>query len=311
MTPLWIFIALGAEVLWVAGNLFDKYLLEHYFGEDDDEGGPGALLIFSAYFSVIFVIGIFIIGYDSISFNLLVGLTGLFIGLLNGIWILLYLYAIDNAELSRVVPLFQMIPIFGLLFGFMFLGETILPLQGLAAGIIILGALVLVHSKKSGFLGIDKSTLFLMIGASTIVALTETLFKVLAVDVNYWTAAFWMGSGFALFGMYLYLFVPKLHNEFNALILHKKKNVIGVNSLNELLDNFAELIFLAAIVIGPIALVQSLNAYQPLLILIASVIMTKLIPNYFDEDLSANSLTQKLFAIIIITIGSFILYHTF
>jgi len=308
MLPTWVLFALFAELLWVAGNIFDKYLLEHYFGEDE-EGGPGALLIFSSYFSLVFVLGISLLSFDKIDFSLSAGLFGILVGLCNGLWILLYLYALNRADLSQVIPLFQTIPIFGLLFGYIFLQETITVAQGSAAAVIIFGALILLLSKKHGVLRMDTTTLVLMISASATVACTESLFKLVALDINYWSAAFWMSLGFSIFGISLYILVPKLKKEFTKLIRNKKKHVLRMNSVNELFDNFAELIFLSAVVLGPIALVQSINAYQPLLILLAGAMATIWIPKYFDEDLSKNSLFQKAVGILIITLGSIFFYH--
>jgi uncharacterized membrane protein len=309
MVPIWILLALGGIVLAVAGTLFDKYLLEKYF-DDEDEDGPGVLLIFSSLFLTVVISIVMVFKFDEISFLPLVIIIGLLVGVLNGLWILLYLMAINRAEVSKVVPLFQIVPIFGLFYAMIILGEFLTLGQTLSALIIVLGALVLLYTKGKKGLNLDKRTLTLMIGSSSLVALSQVLFKQTSLVSNYWTATVWLGSGFILFGLFLLIFIRSYRQQFHTLFKSRVKAMIGANAINEFFDNAGELIFLAAVVIGPVALVQSLNGYEPLLIFLASIIMSKVSPKYFDEDLSRGSLVQKFCGILIITIGSIYLYFS-
>lgn len=307
MLPLWVILAFSGVVLAVGGTLFDKYLLEKYFNNDDDDG-PGALIIFSAYFLIIIISIVYLFKHEEIDFSLLVGLTGLFVGILNGLWILLYLIAMNRADVSKVVPLFQTIPIFGLFYAMIILGEFLTFDQILATVIIITGALVLLYTRGRGMFNLDLQTLALMIGSSSIVALSQVIFKYVSLSSNYWTATFWLGSGFVIFGIGLFFFVESYRNQFGNLFNERVKAMFGANAINELFDNAGELLFLAAVVIGPVALVQSINAYEPLLIFLSSITMARLHPRYFYEDISRRALLQKFTGIIIISIGSLYLY---
>lgn len=310
MIPSWTIIGSLAVFLWVAGTYFDKYLLEKYFSSNNEseEAGPGALIIFSAYFSFVVVIFIFIFKYTQISYNLTDSLLGMLIGILNGGWILMYLYALNQSAVSKVVPIFQLVPIFGLVFSSILLGEFLFTNQIISITIIIIGALILLHYKKNSFLKTDTRTLGLMFAATSLVALTETIFKVAALESNYWTAAFWTSVGFTVFGIFLFFTVKKYQKEFIDLISVKSKQIIGANSANEVIDNSAELIFFFAVTIGPVVLVQSLNAYQPVIALCFAYIIGKIAPNYFIEDLSETTLLQRIIGILLITVASIYLY---
>ncbi|WP_299848850.1 EamA family transporter [uncultured Roseovarius sp.] len=307
MLPLWVILGLGGVLFSVFGTMFDKYLLERYFNSKD-QGGPGALIIFSALFAVTVVLLVVALRYSAIDFSLTVGAVGISAGVINGLWILMYLHAMIRADVSNVVPLFQTVPIFGLVFGAAILGEYLTGPQVLAALVIMSGAIVLMCKIDSGRLGLDVTSMVLMLGSSSCVALSQVVFKSAAVDANYWTAAFWLGVGYMSFGASLYRFVPTYRRQFLTLFSKRRLQIIGVNALNEVFDTAGDLIILAAVVIGPVALVQSLNAYEPMFIFLLSLLLMHLWPSYFQEDISTSALIQKFSGITIIVFGSIFLY---
>lgn len=312
MIPAWFFVALLAEVLWVAGNLIDKYLIERFFrvNTNEDEGGVGTLILFSGLFGFIIAAFAVLVAFEEISLHADVVRLGILVGALNALWVLLYLFALERTEISRVVPLFQTVPIFGLMFAFFVLGEIVSVTQLLAAFVIMAGAVVLTyHSKKQGG-GFDIRTLMYMLGASTIIALTDVLFKDVALEANYWSSVFWMGIGIGLFGLTTYLAVPTYRRQFNSFLREKNWKVFGGNAINEILAAAADLTFAAATLLGPIVLVQAINAYQPMLVFLGGLLLARLIPGYYTEDTNIQTLAQKIFGILLITLGSLFLYWT-
>ncbi len=304
--PLWVYVGFAAQFLWVASILIDKYILEKYFQTDSESSERvGTLFLISAFFSIFISLLAIIVAPSSIVFQTEIIITGLCAGVLNGAWLLLYLYAIDQAELSRTIPIFQTVPIFGLLFAYYLLGETISLSQGVAACIILLGAFALSYnfSQKE----FDFLPFLLMLIASVLIGLMETIFKLVSIDSDYWNSIFWLGLGFSLLGLGTYSVIPKYRRQFNQFIREREFGIWKANSINEVVDTFANLVFIFAITLGPIALVQSMNAYQPLLILIASYVASR----YFrvgSEDVSIASLSQKIIAISIMLGGSVWLY---
>ncbi len=306
--PLWVYIGFGAQLLWVIGNLFDKYLIETFFrGDDgDDDEGIGTLVLFSAFFALLLSGGIWIGWGDSIAFDRSSVLWGLAIGILNAVWVIAYLYAIGRSELTKTVPIFQTIPVFGFLFGFLLLGEVVTTSQFLAAASLMLGSFVLSYNFKEK--SMSWLPLFLMLGAAATVALQEVIFKLVALESSFVTSAFWQGIGLGLAGACLYLFVPTYRIQFNTFIREYNGKIWGVSALNEIFDNAATLVFSYAILLGPVLLVQSVNAYQPLVLFVVSYIVAMFFGNYLREDISTASTIQKLLGIAIITAGSVVLF---
>src|SRR3990167_8405434 len=116
----WFFIALIPPLVHASVNHIDKHLISKYL-----KGGEvGSLVLFSALFAVVALP--IIVWMDpavvSISQNdaVLLMING---GLLVGAYIC-YFYALNKDEASIVVPLFQLVPLFGFGLGYFFLGET-------------------------------------------------------------------------------------------------------------------------------------------------------------------------------------------
>ena len=310
LLPEWSVVGLVAVSIGVAGTFFDKYLLEKYFNSEDeaDDGGPGALMIFSSYFASIVALAIFLFYHSRIEFALGTGMAGLFAGALFAIWGFLYLEAINRVELSRVVPLLQTIPAFSLLIAFVTLGEILTLEQVLAMLGLILGAIVLLYTKEENCFRLDGTTLCIMLGVSLLTALSDTIFKAVALTSNYASAAFWSWCGFVLFGISLYLFSSHYRSQFELLTRERFGEKFTLNSLNEIFDNLHELLFFLAITLGPIALVHSINAYEPILVLVVGFLMAALAPRYFKEDNSGSVVIYKIFGVLVITVASVYLY---
>jgi uncharacterized membrane protein len=306
--PLWVYIGLGAQLLWVVGNLFDKYLIEKFFrGEEDDEDeGIGTLVLFSAFFAALVSVGVYVGWGNQVSFAPSSVGWGITIGVLNAVWLIAYLYAIGRGELTKTVPIFQTIPVFGFFFAFLLLGETVTLTQFLAAGGLMLGSFVLSYNFRNGHF--SWLPLCLMLIASAVVALQEVLFKFVALDDGFATSAFWQGIGLGLTGITLYLTVPTYRRQFNTFLAERNKQIWGISAVNEVFDNAATLVFSYAVILGPVLLVQSVNAYQPLVLFVVSYIIAMFFGNYLREDISAVSTAQKVLGITIITIGSVMLY---
>ncbi len=309
MLPLWVILGLGGVLFSVCGTLIDKFLLERYFNSDD-HSGPGALIIFSTLFSVVIALLVVLFKRNVIDFGQAAALVGLLSGALYGVWLLMYLHAMTRADVSKVAPLFQTVPIFGLVFGAVILGEYLTPEQILAAVIIVSGAVILMYQRTDGRIGLDMVTLMLMLGSSCFVALTQVVFKVVAVDANYWTAAFWQSIGYTGFGIGLFVFSSGYRHQFLYLFGRRRSHILGVSIANEIFDNIGDLVTLAAVVLGPVALVQSLGAYEPMMIFLLCLVLMRLWPRYFHEDVSTRALLQKSCGIAVIFVGSIVLYST-
>lgn len=307
--PLWVYVGFGAQFLWVASNLLDKYIIEKYFRSTEEaESGVGVLVLFSSLFALLISLLAYTVAPDDIQGGAKIAAIGLAVGFMNAIWLLLYLHAIENTELSRTIPIFQTIPIFAFVFAFLILGEALTSLQLLAGFIVILGAFSLTyHFSTRRF---DIKPFLLMLAASSIIAFSDVLFKLTTIESNFWNTAFWMGIGFFTFGVFLYFSVATYRRQFNKFIVERNWQIWQANAGNEIVDTAANLVFIYAITLGPVALVQAMNAYQPAIVFLGGLIAAHVLPGVFPEETDTASVWQKILGITVIMVGSILLYQT-
>ncbi len=100
--------------------------------------------------------------------------------------------------------------------GFIFLHESLGPLQIAGVALIVVAALSL-SMNPGAFLRVFKLRLaVLMLGATFALALSTVVFKLFALEDSFWTTTFWTFVGEAIFGLGI-LAVPAYRKSFISL----------------------------------------------------------------------------------------------
>lgn len=297
----WFLIALLPPALWSVTNHFDKYLLSRYF----KGGGVGALMVFSS------IIGLFLLPFiaflhpEVLRFNIsniLIAING-FLYVLS---VLPYFYALQKDETSICVPLFQLIPVFSFVLGYVILGETITVNQMLGGLLIMVGAigisLDLSEGKKVKF---KRDVFWLMTLSSLLYSLNFLFFKYFAIQSDFWFTSFWEYVGFALFAVLLMIFVKSYRNEFVNVLKNNRLTVLGLNGINEVVNIIAKVAFNVASLLTPVTLVWIVNGLQPFFVFIYGIFLTVLLPKISQENITRKALAQKIVAIIIMFVGTY------
>src|SRR3989338_5645286 len=134
----WFLLALIAPILWSIVNHIDKYMLSKYL----KDRGIGALLIFSAFASVA-IIPFILYFYSGPIFDISTKdlWTLIFVGFLSVGAFYFYLKGMDEEEASIVIPLFQLVPVFGYFLGYLVLGES-LNLTQIFSSLLVIGGVI-------------------------------------------------------------------------------------------------------------------------------------------------------------------------
>lgn len=304
----WFLLSLVAPVLWSIINHIDKYILSKY----EKGRGVGALLLFSSLFSVIVLPFIGLI-YRSKIFSISVAdsLILVFAGLLGATAFYFYLKAMEVDEASVVVPLFQFDPIFGYILGFIFLNELLTRNQLLASILIIIGIIsISVEIDEDNNYKFKKRVFFLVIVSSFFFALSGVLFKKLALMDSFWVSIFWQYVGITIFGILVLAFYKKFRDDFITMLSGPNLRFLSANIVSEILYVVGALANNFALLIAPVALVFVVNSYQPLFVFIAGIIFTIFTPGFVTEKITRRHLLHKLFSIVVILIGSYLLYYS-
>ena len=300
----WFFIALISPALWAVSNYFDKYFIEKYF---KGRGGIGALILFSSLIGLFIPPLILIFKQDIFNVSYLqIGIV--WIGSLT--WLmatLIYFYALRKDEASVVVPLFQIIPIFAFILGYLFLDEVLAFRQIVGALLVILGGFALSLDLTEKMPRFKSSIFFLMLASSFLMAIGSLTFKFVAIEAGYWTTNFWGFIGQALIGIAIFSFIRNYRVEFLQILKENKMAIIALSGINEIIAVVAGLAFTFAVLLAPLALVQTVNGFQPFFVFLYGLILTLFFPDIVTESLSRKHLLQKIITIAVMLLGTYIL----
>jgi drug/metabolite transporter (DMT)-like permease len=301
----WIILALLGPIFWSIGNHIDKFLIEKYFKVN----GTGILLIFSSLIGIVVAPLFFLIKPEVLEisyFNMGIVLVS---GMLGAVVLWLYFKALEDDEVSVVVPFMQLIPVFAYVLGYFILGETLTTVQILAMACIIFGASVLSFEiDEENKFRLRKKTILFMTTGALISAFDSVIFKYVLLEENFWISTFWAYIGLSIFGLGIFLFSSKSRNGFIHAWKTNSKKIIGINFLNEFLTVIGNVSFTFAYLMAPVALVLLFNAYQPVFVLLIGIFLTLFFPKLGTEKIKVKHLLQKIFVIGIMLIGTYFLF---
>jgi len=300
----WFLIAIIAPFLYALTNFIDKILLEKYF----KRGGTGTLILFSSLLAF-FTLPFFIWMDPAV---LSVSSKNIFILSVSGIFSILilwcYLKALQNEEASVVIVFYQLVPVFGYALGYLVLGETLTVIQIVSMLIIILGTtIVSLEIDSENRFKLRKKTILPMLAACFFWASQSVLFKVAALEENIWGSLFWEHLMLVVVGILIFIFVRSYRTNFILAIKNNSKPVLLLNAVNEGIYTLGNLVLAFSLMLAPVALVLLINSFQTIFVLIIGIILTIFFPKITVEKIHAKHIWQKVIAIVITGIGTYLL----
>lgn len=301
----WLLIAIFAPLLAATTDYIDKYIIEKYLKTD----GVSPLIIVSAFVGFLVMPIVFFIEPSVLDTRLR---DALFMMLSGGIYILAfypYFKAMQEQEASRLIPLFQTVPIFSFLFGFLFLNESLNTLQIIGSSIILLGATTISFQlnnagKISHFL---YRPAVLIIMSSFMFSLNFFLFKFLSLESRYIEVVFWESLGFSIIGV-LFLFRKENRSELHSFIKDNYRTIVSLNVFSEIVNIVAKFLIGFATILAPLAIISVIeNGFEMVFVFIIGTMASLFFPNIIMEDIGKHNLIQKLFSILIILLGTILL----
>ncbi len=303
----WFLYAIIAPFLWAVVNIADQYLIAKY-SDRDKERSSGGLVIFSSLIGLLIAGIIFIFTDGLLSIPSLDIALLLLAGVLTVVWIVLYLFTLEIEEVSRVVPWFLTIPVFGYILGSIFLGETLTLRQVVGAILVFVGLIIISINWTETRVRIKHKPMLYMLLVSLTVAVSGIIFKYVTVEDSFWISSFWEYVGLGVTGMFIFLCMPKQRREFMHMNKAGGARIFLVNILSEFTSVSGNLLTNFALILAPVTLVFIVSAFQPAFVLLLTVIGTYMFPKIIKEDMSWQVLYPKIVAVIVMVIGSAILF---
>jgi uncharacterized membrane protein len=294
----WLIFAFAAPVLWAASTHVDKYLVDRYFRR----GSVAVLMVFTAATGLLAAPAVWLLQPDALVLPLRTIVPVVTTGLLSMAGLLLYLDALQTEAPSSVVPWFQTAPLFGFAFGYAFLGET-LSYRQLAGGATIMAGTLLLSLGTNGARGRFRFRLAgLMLASAGMLGLSTALFKLFAIEIDFWTTTAWTSVGQVLFGLGL-LMRASVRHQLRTMLGSNTTLVVGVNGANEALNLAGALAQRYALLFAPLSLVQAVGGTGPLFVFLIGIALARFWPALGNEDLAAANLARNAVAAILVGIG--------
>lgn len=286
----WIFLSILAAFIWSIVNIFDKYIISKLVER------PIVPVIILGTIGLIASVAIFItLGFQSLSvINILLAiLAGIFWALLN----FFYFYALKIEEVSKVVPLFYLAPLFILIIAAFFLGEIFTPLKYLGIILLVFGA-ILISSNKLSF-NFNKAFWF-MVFASIAMAINQVITKYLLGFADFWTI-----FGYIRIGAFVALIPSIIINIESFKNIYKKQGLkpFGFITANESLNIVGVLFLTLALATGFVTLVNALSSIEPFFVLLLTIIISIFYSRILKEEIGRSIIVRKIVAIAIMFVG--------
>ena len=294
----WLIFAFSGPILWAASTHIDKYLVERYF----KNGSVAVLMVFTSIIGVIALPFIWFYQPTVIALSLQAMIVIAVSGILYMAAMYFYLQALQSEEASTVAPFFQATGLFGIILGYLVLGEALSRGQIMGGLFIIAGSVILSLYFGRRKRKIKTRLVLTMLACALALALSSLIFKIFAVQDEFWPTTFWNFVGQAIFGIILMAVTANRKHFFNML----RKNtaaVLSVNGVNELINLGGGLGTRYALLLAPLGIVQAISSTTSFFVLLFGVLLTLFFPKLGREELSRTTLLQKSIAIIFIVVG--------
>jgi drug/metabolite transporter (DMT)-like permease len=286
----WLIFAFSGPVLWAISTHIDKYLVEKYFKNES----VAVLMVFTAIMGAVSLP--FIAWFQPGAVFLSTKAIGVIAasGMLYMSAMYFYLQALQSEEASTVAPFFQITGLFALALGYFVLHEVLTGAQ-IGGGLMVIAGSVLLSLRFGGRTRIKLRLVLLMVACSFVLALSSLIFKVFAVEDDFWATTFWTFVGEAIFGVIL-LALPKNRRRFFALLRTNTGAVLGVNGANELINLGGGLGMRYALLLAPLAMVQAITSTSPFFVLFIGILLSIFSPKFGREEVTVRNVVQKLIA---------------
>ncbi len=212
---------------------------------------------------------------------------------------LFYFAAARREEISRVVPLSYLSPLFVSLPAALFLGEVFPPAKYAGVALLVAGALAVSARDKISFR--PSGALSLMILSALFMAGYFALTKRLLAETDFWTA-----FGLSRLGMFVVMLplYPFHRQAIGEIVRLGRGRLLGIMALSEVLALAALLFGTIAMSRGPVTLVAALTSVQPFFVLAYALVLTRYFPAVLSEETGPRVLGKKLAAIALMILGA-------
>jgi len=284
-------------IIWALTNLVDKALLSK------NQIDPLVYTAFGITVSILLTfllipLGFFLPSSQTLLY-MLIGGAGFMVALI------VYFKALQHGEVSVLVPLTALLPLFTFGASYLFFGKGLLFHEVIAMAILIVGAIVVNFTQNNSKNYFSKTVLLLLL-ANALFAVAYAFQGRVYEMTPFWNGFIWM----QIFGFFAVLILMMLFSDTRTFRTAYKESsssdrmmFLGIG-----IANFGVLILLNyTFTLIPVAVVNALRGIQYIASFVFVIYASKLWPLIYREDVSRNTVIQRALGIAIIVFGLLVL----
>ncbi len=294
----WIFLVIGFHFLWALGNTGDKYILEKRIDKP---------LVYAWLIEALGLLGLLILPFVNFSFpDLYIILIIAFGALIWFVGDIAYLRALELEEVSRVNILWGLVPLFGLLLSWLFIGEVLSTRQFLAFFVLLFGTIIAsihVHQERIHF----SKGFWYMVVACLSYAGYAVVTRSVTLSTDQWIV--YVLNLVFIFLWSLTLFTKRSYRKDVKEFFRKNRDlsIFKILIVISLFNTIAYGLNVFALSKAPAALVVSFSGLQAAFVFGLALLISKYKPSIFVEKFDAKNAFLKLIALIFVVLGIYIL----
>lgn len=230
-------------------------------------------------------------------------LLGASIGVVNVYSRLIYYKGLEEADISRFVPLINTDIVFVLLMGAAFLGEVFALPVYFGILVIFMGTMLLsLEDLSEGFQFISRRALVFGLLAGFTIGLISVQMKFLTPVMDLYAILFWFGVGgiFSLLGHGVYRQIRGTLDWTDVSVISSGNVSLMVSGVGSAVG-YIPLAW--ALELGPASIVTAIANLQILLVFFGVIVLTRFTPEVLYESMDRLELTQKFTGSMLMLVG--------
>lgn len=292
------FVLLGAFTGSLV-NVTDKYLVVNRIQDN---------VVLTTYKGLVYgLIGIILMSYlgfrETTLTTIILSFTS---GILLIIYVIPYFKALKTEDVSRLVPLYNLIPIFVLIFSYIFLREKLTIQQFIGFLLIFSGSIILSTRKiKKDSFTLRKSTFYMFLSCLLYTPVV-ILFKYALNNSDFWTILSYQMIGAGTTSIFLIFFWIKKRFQKQTKIL-TMSTILLIGGSNSMLFS-TNLLTSYALSLAPVALVSVVGGTQSGFLILEGFMLSLWFPNIIKEDTRFSTIFIKILSVAIMIAGIYYIY---
>lgn len=280
--------------IWSVTSMIDKIVISRGYIKS-----PLVYIVLNGLMNVFLVLLLPFVGFGQLKF--LDFLIALAYGIFFSLGITIYYKAVEYDEISRIIMLNQLTPIFALAMSFLFLGEVLTKNHLIGFLLWILAGIIVAYKKHGKKFRLSKAVYFMAI-STFFIAIALVASKHIFSVTSFWSGFLWLRL--TSFSALMVLLFPSVRSSFAETFKTLGNNAKKLLLFKMVIDFSAFILLGYAVTQGPISLIAALsNAVWPIFVFILALIASIYLPKILKEDITKNAILTKLAAIILIIIG--------